>query len=356
MKADWNEIASNGLLYSVMEKQCSSVSSRDVVRIVYGLGQCDAGYCYFPETINRNKIFLSLLQGIEKDFLSKSFSYVIYGLSLMDVSWNELDDEMCLSIGRMSSRIKSNSSSSLEVVYLLYGMIKMSFDHILLRSSFFPSSPSSVALSPPVLSQKKLEHLINIIKHIFHIYLNCSSFQCEDLHEGLAVQLMICHEVLKRFPENVKDSIFQGRCLPTINLPDSVLSSSSSSVLTSSKAHILLFHQLQKDLTRKGNAERKSYSVEREYGGIREGLFSADLVIKEAHKILGFVEVDGDDHHYRFDRKTGKRTLRRNDLLKEFLYRHDYPDIPFIRVYGLNSDVEIDREYRSKSIIAEIFS
>jgi hypothetical protein len=53
--------------------------------------------------------------------------------------------------------------------------------------------------------------------------------------------------------------------------------------------------------------------------------------MKQHDKIIGFFEVDG-PYHYRIDKMTGKKKLRRADQLKEFLYRLDYPDVPFIRV------------------------
>jgi hypothetical protein len=72
------------------------------------LALCDVEYGSLPE--NRNYIFSRLLKKVEEDEDGnpQHVANLLYGLSLMDVSWEDLDEEMCLSIERMIEKTKQD--------------------------------------------------------------------------------------------------------------------------------------------------------------------------------------------------------------------------------------------------------
>jgi hypothetical protein len=133
---------------------------------------------------------------------------------------------------------------------------------------------------------------------------------------------------------------FSRRFLPTDQLnklllkiksfPEVEISSLSRSSPASS--HLKLYKQLEIDIRKYQEEHRDAiYEIINEYEGIRKGLYPVDIAIKKDNKIIGFIEVDG-EFHYRIDKETKSKKLRRADQLKEFLYHYDYPDVPFIRL------------------------
>jgi hypothetical protein len=124
---------------------------------------------------------------------------------------------------------------------------------------------------------------------------------------------------------------FSRRFLPTDlfdKFPEVATSSQPKTSPTSS--HLKLYKQLGID-TQKYQEQDAIYEIINEYEGIRKGLFPVDIAIKKNNKVIGFIEVDG-EFHYRIDKETKSKKLRRAEQLKEFLYHHDYPDVPCIRL------------------------
>jgi hypothetical protein len=126
---------------------------------------------------------------------------------------------------------------------------------------------------------------------------------------------------------------FSRRFLPNDlfdKFPELPISSQPKTSPTSS--HLKLYKQLEID-TQKYQEEHRDaiYEIINEYEGIRKGLYPVDIAIKKNNKVIGFIEVDG-EFHYRIDKQTNSKKLRRSDQLKEFLYHHDYPDVPCIRL------------------------
>jgi hypothetical protein len=117
MRADWSDLPVRNSLYSEVERLLPlSVNSQFCSSFIYGyclslpfppyftalsfrLALCDAEYISLPE--NRNHIFSLLLKKAKEDGITQGISNIILGLSKMDVSWDELNDEMCLSIEKM---------------------------------------------------------------------------------------------------------------------------------------------------------------------------------------------------------------------------------------------------------------
>jgi hypothetical protein len=84
-------------------------------------------------------------------------------------------------------------------------------------------------------------------------------------------------------------------------------------------------------LLTKGLQEGDKYEIVNHYDGIKKGLYPVDIAIKKNGEVIEFVEVDG-PLDYRIDKESGSIKLRRSRQLKEFLYRYDYPDIPFVAI------------------------
>jgi hypothetical protein len=133
---------------------------------------------------------------------------------------------------------------------------------------------------------------------------------------------------------------FSRRFLPTDQLnklllkiksfPEVEISSLPRSSPTSS--HLKLYKQLEIDIRKYQEEHRDAiYEIINEYEGIRKGLYPVDIAIKKDNKIIGFIEVDG-EFHYRIDKETKSKKLRRAEQLKEFLYHYDYPGVPCIRL------------------------
>jgi hypothetical protein len=101
---------------------------------------------------------------------------------------------------------------------------------------------------------------------------------------------------------------------------------------SSSEGHMDLYMKLKDDMREKENSGE--YEVVNKFVGIRNGVFPVDIAIKKNGKVVEFREVDK-PHHYRMDQTTGKKKLRRAEQLKEYLYRHNYPDVSFLRISEL---------------------
>jgi hypothetical protein len=71
------------------------------------LALCDADYRSLPENIK--VVFSRFLKKVNEG-IPQEISSAIFSLSKMDVSWEELDEEMCLSIERMIEKRKDDFS------------------------------------------------------------------------------------------------------------------------------------------------------------------------------------------------------------------------------------------------------
>ncbi len=71
----------------------------------------------------------------------------------------------------------------------------------------------------------------------------------------------------------------------------------------------------------------RKYSVQNEFSGLKTGIFPVDCVVYLDDKIAAFIEIDG-RYHYTAD----GGQLRRQNLLKEYLYAQNYPGVPMFRV------------------------
>jgi hypothetical protein len=195
----------------------------------------------------------------------------------------------------------------------------------------------------------KRKILINIVTQLLAALSSAlSSETCTFQHY---TQLSLFLEVMKRADPSLRASILLDKPFPEVTiLPDRMIRSES----LSTDDHLVLFRQLREELEKRNKEEhgcQRKYEIINEFEGIKKGLFPVDIVIKKDEKIVGFIEVDG-PHHYRIDKETGKQKLRRADQLKEFLYHHDYPKVPFIRIDVRK--VHDDVHSVSKSILSEI--
>jgi hypothetical protein len=79
-------------------------SSLIALRLNFRLALCDAHWQSLPQIVF-SRFFKKVEEGIPQ-----GISNVIFSLSKMDVSWEELDEEMCLSIERMIEKRKDDFS------------------------------------------------------------------------------------------------------------------------------------------------------------------------------------------------------------------------------------------------------
>jgi hypothetical protein len=200
------------------------------------------------------------------------------------------------------------------------GISAIAFDSLLANSP--------VACLPSEAEKSKA--LVHIISDLLTTFSNSKNSFVDIVLKTQIAQFL---EVIKRIPFQRKDEVMQGKPIPDVNLPSKTYMLSSN--------HNILLEQLKIDLlNRVGKDEIISYSFEEKFEGIRKGLFPVSIAIKKNDKIIGFVE----DSYYRIDKESGKKYLRRAGRLKEALYSHDYPDVPFIRIHskdiiGKNNDL-----------------
>ena len=88
------------------------------------------------------------------------------------------------------------------------------------------------------------------------------------------------------------------------------------------KLHKDVSHALQTFLQLKS----PKYDVQNEFSGLKSGVFPVDCVVYLDGKIVAFVEIDG-PHHY-----TSEGKLKRDSLIKEYLYSVQYPEVKMLRV------------------------
>jgi hypothetical protein len=125
MGLNWQDLTIKGTLYSEIAGLSSMFNSQGCSNIIYGLvssvsfllanrlcvvcrlALCDVDYRSLPENIKI--VFSRFLRKVEEG-IPQGISNAIFGLSKMDVSWEELDEEMCLSIERMIEKRKDDFS------------------------------------------------------------------------------------------------------------------------------------------------------------------------------------------------------------------------------------------------------
>jgi hypothetical protein len=64
-----------------------------LVPLLYSLLLCDAEYKNLPEC--RHRFVSSILNSVKKEGNPYYVSIIVYGLAKMDMSWDDLDDELC---------------------------------------------------------------------------------------------------------------------------------------------------------------------------------------------------------------------------------------------------------------------
>jgi hypothetical protein len=131
---------------------------------------------------------------------------------------------------------------------------------------------------------------------------------------GIAIFL----EVFKRMN---RSNEFQNLSIPEVKLSDVVHFPAPWLLLLSSGLEDLI--------ARKAEECDDKYEIVNHYDGIKKGLYPVSIAIKKNGEVIEFVEVDASSD---YDKESGSIKLRRSKQLKEYLYRYDYPDIPFVRI------------------------
>jgi hypothetical protein len=89
-----------------------------------------------------------------------------------------------------------------------------------------------------------------------------------------------------------------------------------------SKLHARTIHAMLRNL----DYIKYGFDVTNEFNGL-DGVFPVDAAVYFKDELIAFIEIDGEFHY----RQLGQ-VLRRKDRMKEFLYRHEYPNIPLFRI------------------------
>jgi hypothetical protein len=156
---------------------------------------------------------------------------------------------------------------------------------------------------------------------VFGLFDDLCSRQSEPIEGKFGVRIAIFLEVFKRMN---RSNEFQNLSIPEVKLSD-VIHFPASRLL-------LLTNGLQENLAKREAEERDDkYEIVNHYDGIKKGLFPVDIAIKKNDEVIEFAEVGG-PLDYRVDKESGCIRLRRSKQLKEFLYRYDYPDVPFVGI------------------------
>jgi hypothetical protein len=194
---------------------------------------------------------------------------------------------------------------------VLFGISSMAFEQLISEKSLYLSEAPGNFVLHRIISK------VYIMLSQYH-----KAFPFQEEENCRRAVLFI--EIMKRIRSaSTRHHITHDEPFPDIIIP--------SQDIPKSPLLIKLSDQLKDDLKERSNEDWVEYHVGTQFEGIRKGLFPVSIVIRKEDKIIAFVEL-GEAHHYRFEKETGNKSLRRVYQLPEFLYRHQYRYTPFIRV------------------------
>jgi hypothetical protein len=221
----------------------------------------------------------------------------------------------------------------------------------LLSFDFFnPSSKSSISssLSSSESSSsfhRKREKLIKIhqllVDNYYHNF-TAAVFTNEELS-----QLILYFEFLQLLPENIKDNLLKDRPIPTFILP----SSDPLPKTESQSLQIQAFSQiLMEELQQTTKTTNKSLDIETNFPVLKSGIYPVDIAIVEERegesedkenfkKVFGLIDVSEEKHE-------NDKSVSRSSQLKELLYEHYYPNIPYQIIHFNNNEVKDETSLR----------
>lgn len=137
-------------------------------------------------------------------------------------------------------------------------------------------------------------------------------------------QLLIYITTLESIPNGKK--LIQ-KYFPTLQEKTSSFQAKSTS---SSKFHSDTIRETLSYLNNEAIASQDmplSYEIVNEFCGLDRGIFPIDSAVYYKNDLIAFIEIDGEFHY-----KQMGQQLRRKDLLKEFLYKQAFKNIPLFRI------------------------
>jgi hypothetical protein len=220
-----------------------------------------------------------------------------------------------------------------------YYLTLLSYDYPLIHFENTFSTPDTK------IHTEKVAILYPLYRLLFQALQNRLSDLQPDHNLAVLGRIMIFLEFLKRLPLDIQQEITQGLPFPDVPYSDRPFDDTSSIALALTNT---LKEELQKVHTTKSFSEgqeeetvtaQQQYSIENNYEAVKKGLFPVDIVVKKNKEIIAFIDLPVAIHYHDQDRMI----LRRKYRFKEFLYHHDYPNIPFLRYsFSRNSTILIE--------------
>eukprot|EP00595_Chromulina_sp_UTEXLB2642_P003494 CAMPEP_0196763414 /NCGR_PEP_ID=MMETSP1095-20130614/4027_1 /TAXON_ID=96789 ORGANISM="Chromulina nebulosa, Strain UTEXLB2642" /NCGR_SAMPLE_ID=MMETSP1095 /ASSEMBLY_ACC=CAM_ASM_000446 /LENGTH=1257 /DNA_ID=CAMNT_0042116537 /DNA_START=544 /DNA_END=4317 /DNA_ORIENTATION=+ len=247
---------------------------------------------------------------------------LVYGLGLMDCSWDKLveDTRKCLLDGIIRVTSTNNSPSGTDSIKpWTFKYIPSEFS----SRGNFQLQPQSLAnlmygLSLMIFDVSD-DHLIDELNRIHISLLDAvSSIGLLKFSQTEREQILIYAHLLQTVI-TLPQPLLQGHHTPnefTVHSSTSLMSTSSSRLQES----------VVNALTNALSCRSDDLEVLSEYSAFN-GCLPVDASIFRGNKPVAFLEVDGPQHF-----KGDSLSLRRKDLMKETLYRKKHPDAAFTRV------------------------
>jgi hypothetical protein len=203
------------------------------------------------------------------------------------------------------------------------------------------------------VDEKKREILYELCRLLFQTLqrrLTETSLNIVKLHT-ISEKIVFFLEFLKRLPLKIQQEITQGIPIPEIPLMERKVTYTSPLTVALTNT---LKEELQKVTAKSKDEEEETaleiqYSIDNNYEAVKKGLFPVDIMLKKNEEILVFIDLP-DSRVFRDPQKT---IVRRRYRFKEFLHRHDYPTIPFLR-YPFLTPTSADLQHVTNDILSII--
>jgi hypothetical protein len=165
---------------------------------------------------------------------------------------------------------------------------------------------------------QKTVWLIEMHRMLVQAYKN--QFRAEEAKPQQKGGVAFYFENLKRLSEETRKTILGEMSLPRLKAVDPS---------QPSPAHQIISERLRRLFAEK----KKDFIVVDEKSGLDSEILPMDITIKVGtrNRIIAFIELDG-LYHFITREEDGRRIARRQDQLKEELYKFNHPGIPLLRV------------------------
>jgi hypothetical protein len=234
-------------------------------------------------------------------FNSQEAANSIYGFAVVDVAWDDLSVEVHEAIEHTVLRAVTKFTIQ-EMSNLMYSLALLTFDAD--SSAFASAVDEQINGSLPHTQSENI--LLNVHSALLKLFveLDQATYYKENFD-----QFGVYFAFMRAWPGGEK---------LVLSLLGEIPSTTGPTATIPSWLHTRTIESTMSWLNGR-------FSVQHEFNGLN-GVFPVDAGIFFNDKLLVFIEVDGEFHY------KGIQQLRRKDRLKEFLYRHAFPNIPLYRI------------------------